>query len=611
MTKLRLVLILFLTILASEAFAQCSGQFQAGQICGNPTGSQALPAASDPSGFSIPSSLTVGTSPIAGGTNNCIAYDVSGVVQCSTTLPNGTSTTTQASSDSSTKLATTAFVQALIGAFCSLVPNTCTVLYGYANVTWWGVVADASTSFNSANATANSAGIVSALATNQCVLFPPNANGYSLPSNTLVIATNQCIRNPTQVLLKAVPGSNGWVFHITAQQQLSSWAYLVNAHVDTTGASSGSTVFRFATTAANVYGVWIEHIICTNVYQCIGDETSASQYVFDITLYDIRMLETLGGQIKISRSRGFINLNSIRIDQTTGNGQVVVPTWNDAEFDDFIGLEMVRFTSLGPVGTGTYTAGHTSLVLSGVAGASTVYMYETLIESHNGNCFTASTLQLLTSINLTCFEVLGNSLQLSSISDSQFSNTVLVGASGISGAAAGVNAFSCSSCNRVAVSNLNIQLFTGSAYVLGGTSSSNTLSNFNASSNTGFAILFSSTGISNTVINGGSIASNGGTFSNSATGSGNVIQNIAGYNPVGLTAGTSTGTSASTITAGYSPETHYITQSANFNAVIKSGSTTLCTVPSATVPCVIDLGPNESYSVTWTTTQPTYSKFVH
>ena len=106
-------------------------------------------------------------------------------------------------------------------------------------------------------------------------------------------------------------------------------------------------------------------------------------------------------------------------------------------------------------------------------------------------------------------------------------------------------------------------------------------------------------------------ACNGASVTNSSSGTHNFIVNNPGYNPVGLTAGTSTGTSTSTITAGASPETHYITQSSNFNAVVKSGSTTLCTVPSATVPCVVDLGPNESYSVTWSTTQPTYSKFVH
>lgn len=101
------------------------------------------------------------------------------------------------------------------------------------------------------------------------------------------------------------------------------------------------------------------------------------------------------------------------------------------------------------------------------------------------------------------------------------------------------------------------------------------------------------------------------TISNTNGGTHTIIKNNDGYNPVGLTAGTSTGTSASTITASASPETHYITQSANFNAVVKSGATSLCTVPSATVPCMIDLGPNEAYTVTWTTTQPTYSKFVH
>lgn len=115
----------------------------------------------------------------------------------------------------------------------------------------------------------------------------------------------------------------------------------------------------------------------------------------------------------------------------------------------------------------------------------------------------------------------------------------------------------------------------------------------------------------NGVVADNDVSGTGGNITNSSSGTTLRINDNTGYNPVGLTAGTSTGTSASTITAGPSPETHYITQSANFNAVIKSGATSLCTVPSATVPCVIQLGPNEAYTVTWTTTQPTYSKFVH
>jgi hypothetical protein len=96
------------------------------------------------------------------------------------------------------------------------------------------------------------------------------------------------------------------------------------------------------------------------------------------------------------------------------------------------------------------------------------------------------------------------------------------------------------------------------------------------------------------------------------------IHDNSGYNPVGYTAGTSTGTTGTVITAGASPETHYIFQTATFNAAVLKctttacgTSTTICTVAAATVPCVIQLGPNESYKVTFTTTQPTYTKDVH
>ena len=124
------------------------------------------------------------------------------------------------------------------------------------------------------------------------------------------------------------------------------------------------------------------------------------------------------------------------------------------------------------------------------------------------------------------------------------------------------------------------------------------------------------TGSALVTVMGNGLGSNTTAINN--TGTLNFITNNPGYNPVGYTAGTSTGTSASVISAGASPETHYITQSANFNAVVAKctalacgTSTNLCTVPSATVPCVLDLGPNESYKVTWTTTQPTYTKDIH
>jgi hypothetical protein len=95
------------------------------------------------------------------------------------------------------------------------------------------------------------------------------------------------------------------------------------------------------------------------------------------------------------------------------------------------------------------------------------------------------------------------------------------------------------------------------------------------------------------------------------SGTNNRAINNQGYNPVGTTPATSTGTTGSTITAGSSPETHYIKQSANFNAAVVKNSQAICTVATATVPCVVELGPYESYVVNWSTTQPTYTKDVH
>jgi hypothetical protein len=107
------------------------------------------------------------------------------------------------------------------------------------------------------------------------------------------------------------------------------------------------------------------------------------------------------------------------------------------------------------------------------------------------------------------------------------------------------------------------------------------------------------------------LASNTTPVTNSAAGAHTRIHDNPGYNPIGTTAATSTGATGSTITAGNSPETHYIKQSATFNAAVAKNGNAICTVPSATIACVIQLGPNETYTVTWTTTQPTYTKDVH
>lgn len=100
-------------------------------------------------------------------------------------------------------------------------------------------------------------------------------------------------------------------------------------------------------------------------------------------------------------------------------------------------------------------------------------------------------------------------------------------------------------------------------------------------------------------------------LTNSSSGTHNNIQNNAGYNPVGVTAAANMGASPVTITAGPSPETHYVKQSATNMATIAKGGQQIAALINASTYYTIQLGPNESYVATWTTTAPTYTKDIH
>lgn len=102
------------------------------------------------------------------------------------------------------------------------------------------------------------------------------------------------------------------------------------------------------------------------------------------------------------------------------------------------------------------------------------------------------------------------------------------------------------------------------------------------------------------------IAAGGATFA----GASRIEANI-GYNPVGLTAAATMGASPFTYTAGPSPETHYVRQSATNTATIAKGGQQVATLAGASTYYVIELAPNQSYVTTWTTTAPTYTKDVH
>lgn len=129
-----------------------------------------------------------------------------------------------------------------------------------------------------------------------------------------------------------------------------------------------------------------------------------------------------------------------------------------------------------------------------------------------------------------------------------------------------------------------------------------------ASQNFGIAL---AAAVINGVIEGCDLTGTGGSISDASTGVTLRIINNTGYNPVGVTAAATMGASPTTVTCGHAPETHYVRQSATNTATIAKGSQQIATLAGATTYYTIELGPNESYVTTWTTTAPTYTKDVH
>lgn len=128
-------------------------------------------------------------------------------------------------------------------------------------------------------------------------------------------------------------------------------------------------------------------------------------------------------------------------------------------------------------------------------------------------------------------------------------------------------------------------------------------------------------------LSGGGTASTGiflGTHASNVTSSANnyasgittnIAEATAGGNflydsPTGVIAPVTMGASPFVYTAGSHPETHYIKQSATNTATVAKNGQTILGLANASTYYTLDLNPNESYTTTWVTTAPTYTKDV-
>lgn len=533
---LAIALFIAFNALSSGAHAQsgCTGQFPADTICANAAGSQGLP------------SPTVASS--------------------------------------------------IINFLCTAAPSTCASIFGYANIVWFGAIAD------SVHTSINAAAFASALATNQPVIVPATtAAGYGIGTNVITVTGGQTVHCENAA---TIFGTGAAIFSITSSQP-GTGIYGCDANMR--GASPGSTVYLLNDASVVVSNVTIQDSFCFVSYACVISVGTLG--INNIALRNIRSDFSVGGpqfNIVNAQDGGFIVLDTLVCDFTSVVGNV---SWSCGNFNNFAGLLIAGWLNASGLGTGTpaFAANVPAWNFTGIAisGAGVIYADDTI----GDGC--KLTIQFIIGPSLYCSINLGSQIILNGTTQSNIASVLAFGPQGSTGAEASTPAILINGAtSQLNIANLYVTKATGDNVDITGTSSGINIANFISTNATGAALSLQNS-VDYVRIGQGYISGNGSTVSNSSSGTHNVIQNLGGYNPVGLTAGTSTGTSTSTITAGTSPETHYIYQTANFNAVVKISTTTICTVPSATVPCVINLGPNEAYTVTWTTTQPTYTKFVH
>lgn len=349
----------------------------------------------------------------------------------------------------------------------------------FVSIADFGAVGDGNVSNASANATA----LTNALATGKRVFIPWTSSGYHFGTNTVTVDDGQSILGENGVLLKST--STGAFLALTPYEVTGFPATIEGVKIDMTGSGASSTAIRFLTASGVCSGAKIKGVTFTNCVEAVGDESHATNYVVDCEM-DFRCLYTRGRQVYIRRSRGFMDIDAVRIDHTlnagtSGTGDTPV-TWEGARFEDFIGLEINRFDCVGPVTT-TYQSGATGLVLDGAgSGIASVWINRALVDSGSGNGIYLTDINFLEANWLESYGNLGNGIILTRVTYSNLSNVFARGGKGLTGAASSANGFATDTCSYLAIANIVTNYNTGNGISISNTTDctlSNALSNNN------------------------------------------------------------------------------------------------------------------------------------
>jgi hypothetical protein len=373
----------------------------------------------------------------------------------------------------------------------------------------FGAVADSTTGHAAENATA----FANALATGKTVYVPYHSDGYNIGTNFITVASGQKVECDPGTFIR---GQAAKVFYLTGAS--TQQPHGVNGCiVDMTGSSAGSTAFRYATSAGIKFGQTIENVVCRNAYECIGDESHASNHVLLVTHKNVLTYNPLGRQIYLRRSRGFVLFRDINCDLRTVSGGLA--NYGCALFEDFGGLELQRF-DVGGLGTGSpsYASGVTAIVFDGTTLGQALWLDRVFVDTVLGDGVLIKDVQYLWANYLESSLVCGTGITIQGGNQANLTNTVVYGSVGQTCSEASKHGVAIIDQTYTNFANLTVGVATGNGIDISGASAHIGITNPISKSNTGTGLAISGTS-SNITITGGDVSNgNAAPFSNSASG---------------------------------------------------------------------------------------------
>jgi hypothetical protein len=354
----------------------------------------------------------------------------------------------------------------------------------------FGAVGDGSVS----NAATNATALTNALATGKSVFIPWTTSGYHFGANQIAVGDGQSVIGENNVLLKSTASTS--LFYLKARFKPTS---IRNVSFDMAGAGSSSSAITLATNPGGsptpVAFVNISDISASNCYCVINDE-SGGGYAYKLMIQRVYTTLSLGTQIKLSYSQGFVFLRDIDVDCTIA-GQTLV-TWPSIQVTKFAGIFLEDVFMTGQSATlGSYQANATGIVIGSIANASTfAWLKNVRAESAQGAGIIISNINFVYGDLIESFGSIGNAVSFGQCSYMQLSNVYGRGFKGLTGAVANAHGVVFDTCGQngsgtrtggIVVSNLTGEQNTGNAVIVKDTMGLQA-SNIRAQDNTGWGI---------------------------------------------------------------------------------------------------------------------------